>query len=111
MELFSPGHLIVVLVVLGVLFFGWKQLPDMARSAGRSMRVFRTEIKGMTDDVHGVTTDVRSATNDVHGATAAAPVATQTDPGSAPPVTASIPPIVAAPPTAPVTSGPPASTP
>jgi sec-independent protein translocase protein TatA len=46
----SPGHLIVLLIVLVVLFFGWKQLPDMARSAGRSMRVFRTELKGMTDD-------------------------------------------------------------
>jgi sec-independent protein translocase protein TatA len=49
-ELFSPGHLIVLLAVLAVLFFGWKQLPDMARSAGRSMRVFRTELKGMTED-------------------------------------------------------------
>ena len=50
MEFFSPGHLIVIAIVAAVLFFGWKQLPDMARSAGRSLRVFRTELKGMTDD-------------------------------------------------------------
>jgi sec-independent protein translocase protein TatA len=50
MELFSPSHLIVVAIVALVLFFGWKQLPDMARSLGRSMRIFRTEIKGMTED-------------------------------------------------------------
>ncbi|MGN6605752.1 MAG: Sec-independent protein translocase subunit TatA [Jatrophihabitans sp.] len=50
MEFFSPGHLIVIAIVALVLFFGWKQLPDMARSLGRSMRIFRTEIKGMSED-------------------------------------------------------------
>ena len=50
MELFTPGHLIVVAVVAAVLFFGWKQLPDMSRSLGRSLRIFKTEIKGMTED-------------------------------------------------------------
>ena len=51
MELFSPGHLVVLLIVVGALFFGWKQLPDMARSAGRSLRVFRTEVSGVADTV------------------------------------------------------------
>ena len=50
MELFSPGHLVVLAVVVAFLFFGWKQLPDMARSLGRSLRVFKTEIKGMSGD-------------------------------------------------------------
>jgi sec-independent protein translocase protein TatA len=50
-ELLSPGHLVVIAILAGVLFFGWKQLPDMARSAGRSLRVFRTEVKGLGDDV------------------------------------------------------------
>ena len=50
MELFTPGHLIVLAIVAAVLFFGWKQLPDMARSLGRSLRVFKTEIKGMGED-------------------------------------------------------------
>jgi sec-independent protein translocase protein TatA len=49
-ELFSPGHLIPLLIIAALVFFGWKQLPDMARSAGRSLRVFRTEVKGMADD-------------------------------------------------------------
>ena len=52
MEIFSPGHLLVLAVVVLVLFFGWKQLPDMARSLGRSLRIFKTEIKGMTEDGH-----------------------------------------------------------
>jgi sec-independent protein translocase protein TatA len=50
MEFFSPGHLIVLAIVVAVLFFGWKQLPDMARSLGRSLRIFKTEIKGMGED-------------------------------------------------------------
>ncbi len=50
MEFFSPGHLIVLAIVVAVLFFGWKQLPDMSRSLGRSLRIFKTEIKGMTED-------------------------------------------------------------
>ena len=50
MEFFSPGHLIVLAIVAAVLFFGWKQLPDMARSLGRSLRIFKTEIKGMSED-------------------------------------------------------------
>lgn len=47
---FSPWHLLVIALVALVLFFGWKQLPEMARSLGRSLRVFKTEIKGMTED-------------------------------------------------------------
>lgn len=50
MELFSPGHLVPLLIVVAILFFGWKQLPDMARSVGKSLRIFKTEMKGMTED-------------------------------------------------------------
>ena len=46
----SPWHWAVVAIVAFVLFFGWKQLPDMARSLGRSLRIFKTEIKGMKED-------------------------------------------------------------
>jgi sec-independent protein translocase protein TatA len=46
----SPWHWLVVAIVAFVLFFGWKQLPDMARSLGRSLRIFKTEMKGMTED-------------------------------------------------------------
>lgn len=46
----SPWHWAVVAVVALILFFGWKQLPDMSRSLGRSLRIFKTEIKGMGQD-------------------------------------------------------------
>lgn len=46
----SPWHLLIIAIAGLFLFFGWKQLPDMARSMGRSLRVFKTEIKGMGED-------------------------------------------------------------
>ena len=46
----SPWHWAVVAAVAFMLFFGWKQLPDMARSMGRSLRIFKTEMKGMSQD-------------------------------------------------------------
>ncbi|HTF53051.1 MAG TPA: Sec-independent protein translocase subunit TatA [Pseudonocardia sp.] len=41
----------VILLVVVLLLFGAKRLPEMARSLGRSARVLRSELKGMgTDD-------------------------------------------------------------
>jgi sec-independent protein translocase protein TatA len=45
----KPWH-IAVLVVLLVLLFGAKRLPDAARSLGRSMRIIKAETKGLADD-------------------------------------------------------------
>jgi len=40
-----------ILLVVVLLLFGAKRLPEMARSLGRSARVLRSELKGMgTDD-------------------------------------------------------------
>ncbi len=44
-----PWH-IAVLVVLLILLFGAKRLPDAARSLGRSMRILKAETKGLADD-------------------------------------------------------------
>lgn len=43
----GPELLILVLVI--VLLFGAKRLPDAARSVGRSLRIFKAETKGLTD--------------------------------------------------------------
>jgi sec-independent protein translocase protein TatA len=42
-------EIVLILVVL-VLLFGAKKLPDLSRSLGRSMRIFKSEIKQMKDD-------------------------------------------------------------
>lgn len=44
-----PSHWLVLAVVVAILF-GYKKLPDAARSVGRSLRIFKTEIKGMSED-------------------------------------------------------------
>ena len=44
----KPGVVIVLLVALVV--FGSKRLPDSARSLGRSMRILKAEAKGLKDD-------------------------------------------------------------
>jgi sec-independent protein translocase protein TatA len=45
----EPSHLLLVLVVVVVLF-GSRRLPDAARGLGRSMRIFKSEVKQMKDD-------------------------------------------------------------
>jgi sec-independent protein translocase protein TatA len=60
----GPELLILVLVV--VLLFGAKRLPDAARSVGRSLRIFKSETKGLIDG---------EAAPDAPAPTAAAPAA------------------------------------
>jgi sec-independent protein translocase protein TatA len=48
MELFSPGHLIPLLIIVAVVFFGWKQLPDISRSVGRSLHIFKAEVSNLS---------------------------------------------------------------
>ncbi|MFP5346531.1 MAG: Sec-independent protein translocase subunit TatA [Actinomycetes bacterium] len=42
--------LLIVLVLIVVLVFGANKLPGAARSLGRSMRIFKSEIREMKDD-------------------------------------------------------------
>jgi sec-independent protein translocase protein TatA len=49
MGVLKPWHIAVLVVVL-VLLFGAKRLPDAARSLGRSLRIIKAETKGLADD-------------------------------------------------------------
>jgi sec-independent protein translocase protein TatA len=42
-------EIVLILVVL-VLLFGAKRLPDAARGLGRSLRIFKSEVKQLGDD-------------------------------------------------------------
>lgn len=44
----APELVIIALVLMAL--FGYKKLPDAARSIGRSMRIFKAETKGMRED-------------------------------------------------------------
>jgi sec-independent protein translocase protein TatA len=45
----APWHWVVI-AILVIALFGYKKLPDASRSLGRSLRIFKTELKGMTQD-------------------------------------------------------------
>ncbi|WP_028474191.1 twin-arginine translocase TatA/TatE family subunit [Nocardioides alkalitolerans] len=49
MRTVSPAQIMIVLTV-AFLLFGGRRLPDIARSTGQSLRIFRSEIKGLQDD-------------------------------------------------------------
>ena len=45
----QPWHWLIVIAAF-ILLFGAKKLPDAARSLGKSMRIFKSEIKEMQSD-------------------------------------------------------------
>ncbi|MEV0429233.1 Sec-independent protein translocase subunit TatA [Micromonospora sp. NPDC049836] len=45
----KPWHIAVLVVVL-ILLFGAKRLPDAARSLGRSLRIIKAETKSLHED-------------------------------------------------------------
>lgn len=44
-----PWHVIVLVAVL-ILLFGAKRLPGAARSLGRSLRIIKSETRGLVDE-------------------------------------------------------------
>lgn len=54
--------LVILLIVL--LLFGARRLPDLARSVGRSLRVFRSEVKDGRDGTDEDAPDRPSAGDD-----------------------------------------------
>ena len=45
----GPPEIILIILVL-VLLFGAKKLPELARGSGRALRIFKAETKGLLDD-------------------------------------------------------------
>lgn len=48
MDIGWPEILIIAVVIL--VLFGSKKMPDAARSLGKSLRILKTEVKGLHDD-------------------------------------------------------------
>lgn len=75
-----PGEiLLIVLVVL--LLFGAKRLPDLAKSVGKSLKILKTEVKDLGDDDSPAptTTPVASAPVPVPPATTIVPPSVVSD--------------------------------
>ncbi|HET8985166.1 MAG TPA: twin-arginine translocase TatA/TatE family subunit [Trueperaceae bacterium] len=91
-----PELLIILLVVL--LIFGPRRLPDMAKGLGQSVREFRKGLRDMRKDFEDEAAD--EGTPGAHAATAAAPsqaARAQGAPGQGPAVPTSATPVSAAP--------------
>ncbi|WP_410597572.1 Sec-independent protein translocase subunit TatA [Amycolatopsis sp. lyj-23] len=71
----QPWHLIILVLVV-VLLFGAKRLPDAARSIGKSMKIFKAETKDLTGDKPAAHEDAVPAETKQIPAT---PAATSTD--------------------------------
>lgn len=57
----APWHIAIVILVV-VILFGSKKLPDAARGLGRSMRIFKSEIKEMQSDGKAEEKDTQALT-------------------------------------------------
>lgn len=49
MNVLTPGHL-AILAVAVIVLFGAKRLPDAARSLGKSLRIFKAEVRELQND-------------------------------------------------------------
>jgi sec-independent protein translocase protein TatA len=67
------GWEIVIVLVLLLLLFGAKRLPDAARGLGRSLRIFKAETKGLRDDDRAAEEPRRDATTESQAAPPLAP--------------------------------------
>ncbi|EEI26439.1 MULTISPECIES: Sec-independent protein translocase subunit TatA [Corynebacterium] len=45
----GPAEIAIIVLVI-LLLFGGKKLPELARSLGRSMRIMKSEVKEMQND-------------------------------------------------------------
>ena len=51
------GPEIILILVVVVLVFGASRLPGAAKALGQSLRIFRNEVKGLSDDSRPTDTD------------------------------------------------------
>jgi sec-independent protein translocase protein TatA len=72
---------IAIIAVVILVLFGSKKMPDAARSLGRSMRILKSEVKGLHDDDADKAATAPPAA--LPPAAPAAPTATPTTPTTA----------------------------
>lgn len=76
-----PGGWELVLIVLVILLlFGAKKLPELARGSGRALRIFKSETKGLIDDDDDVDDDLKTPEQKAIEANNASTTPTATEP-------------------------------
>jgi sec-independent protein translocase protein TatA len=61
MDLFDSPWKIAIIAVLIIVLFGYRKLPEAARSLGKSMRILKTEVQGMHEDDNTTETTLSAA--------------------------------------------------
>lgn len=79
----GPELLIILLII--VLLFGAKKLPETARGLGRSLRIFKAETKGLGDDeTKSDETAPKAAPQQITRESSSGPVPPVVDPSASP---------------------------
>ncbi|HMC07796.1 MAG TPA: twin-arginine translocase TatA/TatE family subunit [Actinomycetota bacterium] len=108
MDLFTPGHIVLVLVA-ALVIFGPKRLPDIGKSLGKGIKEFKGAMSHIADDVDTAPPPSQPMTPNAGAAPAPAPPPPATAPAapSQPPAAT---PVAAAPvPPAPPAAAPPSA--
>ena len=80
----GPLELIIIALVILALF-GYKKLPDAARSIGRSARIFKAETKGLRDEPPPLDLEAKAEAEYLRQNAQAQPTAAPTPPPAAAP--------------------------
>ena len=56
----GPWEIVLILLVI-VLIFGGKKIPELARGLGKGLREFKKTTREIKDEVNTVTEDVKSS--------------------------------------------------
>jgi sec-independent protein translocase protein TatA len=73
----KPWHIIVLVVVL-ILLFGAKRLPDASRALGRSLRILKAETRGLAEDDVQAKSEAQNGRQQLDSQQQVAPSATPT---------------------------------
>jgi sec-independent protein translocase protein TatA len=74
----QPWHWLILAVVL-ILLLGSKKLPDAARSLGKSLRIFKSEVRELQNENKAEASNVEAAPTPVQSQRADPPAAPQQD--------------------------------
>jgi sec-independent protein translocase protein TatA len=83
----APEIIIIAIVIFAL--FGYRKLPDAARSVGRSMRIFKAETKGMREDDVQAKAQAEHVRNPIEGIPVPPPAAAPADTPASKPTTES----------------------
>lgn len=81
----APEIIVIAIVIFAL--FGYKKLPDAARSVGRSMRIFKAETKGMQEDDVQAKAQAEHVRNPIEGTPVVPPAQAPTQAPAATPTT------------------------